>query len=372
MTLKDNCDNWIKYAYKNWLENWIRTILGNKYLSESAQNMVGRMKDASDKGRTEEAWNLMERLKRMSGSFYGTSDSRDLNYHDQWAEIYMECALVAYELGDLTEASKLLHDSTGNFYGNQSLQKAVVYWFLGCIQWQLPAHSEEAVVSWERSVKIIKGAESDSDKEEMCIQVAEQMRQAINTATLQGFPAPPPSLPPVAESADSKRNAARTPVNRSSARLKFLPYFGSIPAGDPAVVDNHPDMVDVDALKIEGRSYKIYGIRNEWEVRMKPSSRYFLAKADGHSMNIAEPVNIEDEDYVLLHNTQEAKNNDIVAAVVFGHGELETATLKRYKVEYGRRILRFESDREEREIPMTERDYIQGVVVAVLKPSDDY
>ena len=165
--VKDNCDHWIKYAYKNWLKNWIRTLQGNEYLSEAAQNMVDRMKDASDKGQTEEAWNLMERLKRMSGSFYGTSENHDLNYHDQWAEIYMECALVAYELGDLTEASKLLHNSTGNFYGHQTLQKAIVYWFLGCIQWQLPAHSEEAVVSWERAMKIIKGAAS-SDKEEMC------------------------------------------------------------------------------------------------------------------------------------------------------------------------------------------------------------
>jgi SOS-response transcriptional repressor LexA len=157
----------------------------------------------------------------------------------------------------------------------------------------------------------------------------------------------------------------------SPARLKFLPYFGAIPAGDPAVVDTHPDMVDVDSLEIEGCSYKIYGVRKEREVRMKPSSRYFLAKADGHSMNIAQPVNIEDKDYVLLHNTQEAQNNDIVAAVIFDSTGLETATLKRYKVEYGRQFLNFESDREEREIPMLERDYIQGVVVAVLKPSDD-
>jgi SOS-response transcriptional repressor LexA len=371
MTLKDNCDNWIKYAYKNWLENWIRTILGNKYLSESSQNMVGRMKDASDNGRTEEAWNLMERLKRMSGSFYGTSDSRDLNYHDQWAEIYMECALVAYELGDLTEASKLLHDSTGNFYGNQSLQKAVVYWFLGCIQWQLPAHSEEAVVSWERSVKIIKGAESDSNKEEMCIRVAEQMRQAINVATSQGFPAPPPSLPHAAASADSKSKAARTPVNRSPARLKLLPYFGSIPAGGPAVVDNHPDMIEVEALEIEGQFYNIFGIRGEREVRMKPSSRYFLAKADGSSMNIADPISIENGDYVLLEAIQSAGPRDIVAAVMFDMAGLETATLKRYRMENGRQVLRSESDTDDLVFTMSGKDYIQGVVVAILKPTDD-
>jgi hypothetical protein len=369
MTLKDNCDHWIEYAYKNWLKNWIRTLQGNEYLSESAQNMVDRMKDASDKGRTEEAWNLMERLKRMSGSFYGTSENHDLNYHDQWAEIYMECALVAYELGDLTEASKLLHDSTGNFYGNQTLQKAIVYWFLGCIQWQLPAHSEEAVVSWERAMKIVKGAASDSDKEEMCNRVAEQMRQAINAATSQGFPAQPPSQPPsAAAAADSKSKAARSHVNRSTARLKLLPYFGAIPAGGPSVVDNHLDMIDVEALEIAGQFYSIFGVRGEPEVRMKPCSRYFLAKVSGNSMNIADPISIENENYVLLESIQSAGSRDIVAAVVFDSTGLETATLKRYRMESGKQVLRSESDTENIVLTMSGKDYIQGVVVAILKP----
>jgi tetratricopeptide (TPR) repeat protein len=234
MTVKDNCDKWIEYAYENWLNNWVRTLEGNKYLSEAAENMVKRMKDASRNGKTEEAWHLMERLQRMSGTFYGTSENHDLNYHDQWAEIYMECALVAYDLGDLAEASKLLHEATGNFYGNQTLQKAIVYWFLGCIQWQLPAHSEEAVVSWERAMKIVKGAAADIDKEQKCKQVADVMREAINAATLEGSPnSPRNSSEENTANTEAPHRPTRSSANSSSLRLGFLPYYGSIPAGDP-------------------------------------------------------------------------------------------------------------------------------------------
>lgn len=169
-------------------------------------------------------------------------------------------------------------------------------------------------------------------------------------------------------SATISRETSTTNYSKSEARLSFLPFFGSIPAGDPAIVDNHPDMVAVDTLELAGRLYKVFGLKMEKEVRMRPSSRYFLVKADGYSMNIAEPVNIEDEDYVLLRNTQEAKNNDIVAAVVFAQDGFEAATLKRYHVENGNVVLKSESDRMKMEIPVLGKDYIQGVAVAILKP----
>lgn len=362
---KQNCDDWIKHAYDNWLKEWIRKIPDNLHLRESAQNMVDRMKRASSSERTaEEAWNLLERLKRLSDTFYGVGNDQDLNYQNERAEIYMECALVAYQMGDLQEALNLFRVSTDCFY-KSDLHKAVSYWFLGCVQWQLPSHSESAVVSWERSIKIIQDAINNANvnKGEKCREVSLQMHDAINKATNDGFPPPPPTVTP---------NAKRRPFSSNvvSSRLKFLPYFGTIPAGDPAVVDDHSDMVEVNALEIEGCSYKIFGVKGEREVRMKPSFRYFLAKADGHSMDIAQPVNIEDGDYVLLISTQQAQNNDIVAAVVFDQAGLETATLKRYRLESGRRMLRSESNSKDITLTMSGKDYIQGVVVAILKTDD--
>jgi SOS-response transcriptional repressor LexA len=88
-------------------------------------------------------------------------------------------------------------------------------------------------------------------------------------------------------------------------------------------------------------------------------------------MNISQPVNIEDGNYVLLRNTTQAKNRDIVAAAVIRMGEPDTATLKRYHEDSNGRFLMSESDRETIEISMSESDYVQGIVVAILKPVDD-
>jgi SOS-response transcriptional repressor LexA len=89
---------------------------------------------------------------------------------------------------------------------------------------------------------------------------------------------------------------------------------------------------------------------------------------DGDSMNIAEPVNIDHGDYVLLIKTTIAQDNDIVAGVIIK--EDETATLKRYRVENGGKFLVSESDTSEIQLLMSRGDYVQGVVVAILKPVD--
>jgi len=371
MTLKDNCDAWIKYAYEGWLDGWIRTLPDRKFMSVSAQNMVKRMKEAEERQNTEGAWSMMERIKRMSGSFYNASD-REHSYPSQWAEIYMECALVAYKLGDLTEASKLLRDSVGNFYGEKSLHKAVVYWFLGCIQWQSPT-PEEAVVSWERSMKIMRAASSDVSLSERCNQVEETMAQAINTATDQGFPNSPFNSDQKTTKAEAPRQSVRTSASSSSMRLGFLPCYGSIPAGKTASLpaDTFPDEARINSLEINGRVYDILKIRREeMEVNLSRGSEYFLMLVKGDSMNNASPVKIKNGDYVLLKDTREANNGEIVAAVIVG--EDAEATLKRYLVEGSDRFLKYENAQDITRIPLNGKDhYIQGVVIAILKPTDD-
>jgi len=368
MMLKKNCDDWVKYARENWLDDWIRKLPKNKYLSESAQNMVDRMTDASSKGRTEEAWNLMERLKRMSGTFYGTGNNQDMNYHDQWAEIYMECALVAYDLGDLSEALELLRTSIGNFYQNRTLHKAVNYWLVGCIQWQLPAHSEEAVVSWERATTIVKDVAVDSDNQLMRDKVIGEMRRAINSATRLGFPKSPYDSDERLASTEMPRPSARTFANSSSMRVGFLPYFGSIPAGDPVAALKRPEgEARINSLEVNGRIYELVNIkRNEQEVSLPRSYDYFLMEVKGDSMKDASPIKIISGDYVLLRNTPEAYSNDIVAAVIVGIDS--EATLKRYIVEGSDKFLKFENIQDPKKILLKVTDYIQGVVVAILKP----
>jgi SOS-response transcriptional repressor LexA len=376
MTPKQSCDDWINYAYENWLVAWIRKLPESSYLSPSSQNMINRMKSAADKNNTEEAWNLLERLKRLSDTFYGVGKGQPISeYQDERSEVYMECALVAYDMGDLEESKKLFQVAIDGYLG-RNLHKAVSYWLLGCVQWQLPAHFEAAVVSWERCLKILNDADLLEQERSKRSQVSTHMRDAINRATVDGYPHPPMSDSPFSSGANSNPRTKGQDASRASyafsTQFKFLPYFGSIPAGDPVSALQVPDgEVGVESLRIDGRLYRIVGVKYEREIRVSRGSDYFLMKAVGNSMNNAGPVNIENGDYVLLKNTQQAVSNDIVAAVVFGPGEPETATLKRYHEDGGGRFLMSESLTETINIRMSGSDYVQGVALAVLKPTND-
>ncbi len=371
MTVKEVCDQWIKYVYDQWIENWLRG--GSKsYLRDSTRNMVKRMKEASATlGRAEEAWNLMERLKRLSDGFISNDDvANEARYKYEKPEIYMECALVAYNLGDLQEALTLLQISTGIF-PRRSLHKAVSHWLCGCIQWQVPSHSEDAVLSWERSLQTISEVEKDTSNNdramtEKCKEIGAVMKEAINQATLSNVPPPPPVF-----SARNKPSSSKTNLGAYKAKLKMIPFYGLIPAGNPARALDYPiGSAGVDTLELETDCfYAVHNIKQEKEIRLNTSSEYFMMKASGDSMNTAKPVNIDSGDYVLLQKTNIVIDGDIVAGVILK--EDETATLKRYRVESGGKFLVFESDKSNQQIPMSGEDYVQGVVVAILKPVYD-
>ncbi len=370
MTVKESCDQWMNYVYDQWVADWLKD--SRSCLRDSTKNMIERMKNASfNPTRAEEAWNLLERLKRLSDGFNGDGMTNELKYKDEKSEIYMECALVAYKLGDLQESLNLLRVSTGSISSKFSPHKFIGYWLCGCIQWQLPSHLEDAVLSWERSMQIVNDIEKDRQNSnlltaEKCRAIAAVMKDAINQATISNVPPPPPIPGERSRSASPRSN-----FKAYKAKLKMLPFFGAIPAGNPARTMDYPiGSASFDTLELETDCfYEVYNIKQEKEIGLNSSSEYFLLKVSGDSMNIAKPVHIDNGDYVLLRKTNLAQNGDIVAGIIIS--EDETATLKRYSVEGGKKYLVFESDALVKQIPMSSEDYIQGVVVAILKPADD-
>jgi SOS-response transcriptional repressor LexA len=206
---------------------------------------------------------------------------------------------------------------------------------------------------------------NDLAKAKKCKDISEVMKKAINDATLSNIPLLPP-IPGARSTTSSSSN-----FSAYEAKLKFIPFYGSIPAGNPAHALDHPiGRAGIEELELEtDRFYKIYNVKQEKEIRLNTSSEYFILKASGESMNISKPVNIDNGDYVLLIKTNTAQDNDIVAGVIIR--EDANATLKRYRVEDNGRFLIFESDASDRQIPMFREDYVQGVVVAIFKPIDD-
>jgi hypothetical protein len=105
----NNCNLWVQYAYGNWLA-WLRMTRPDLYyLRESSQILVGRMRTALNQNLSEETWNLLERLKKIGDSIQGMGNEFGGNkFLYEQAEINLECAVVAYQLGDTQEARALL------------------------------------------------------------------------------------------------------------------------------------------------------------------------------------------------------------------------------------------------------------------------
>jgi SOS-response transcriptional repressor LexA len=367
---KENCDKWIDYAYSNWLA-WFRDTKHDQFqLRESTQIMVGRMKTAADNNLKEEAWNLLERLKKLGANIHGMRNDfgrGDIFLYEQ-AAINLECAIAAYKMGDAQEASSLLGIAISSF-GNRNIHKAVTCWIYGCIQWQSQSHLEDALVNWEKSCLIVSDLATSPGYDhifaEKCEDIKETMSDAIRLASMQNYPPPPP--------VSARRNAPSRPAKKSAASsqqagVRMFPIFGSIPAGAPAnMVDASDEKTLVDGFEIEGVFHDVYNLGIGTEVNIVQGRQHYFLKVNGDSMNNALPVNIEHGDYVLVSKQDTAESGSIVVA------EIENidyeATLKRYYLRNGNHILEPESRNESLNEHLTFRKdfYIRGIAIAVLK-----
>lgn len=364
MEIKVNSTQWIKLAYDDWLF-WLRNEKKQTSLRESTKNIIKRMKEASgDVQRREEAWNILERLKRLANSFDNMGDdSGGEKFKDEPAEIYLECALAAYEMDDMREALSLFQNPKGSF--RRTLHKAITYWLLGCIQWQSQSHLEEALVSWERSLQIVREVEfsqsSDLEMVKKCKEIRSRMEDAILYASEHNCP------PPVS----SKKGASKTTVKARSAKLMTYPIYGRIPAGPPAwVPDETDEYAEVASVTLNDKEYNFFSLRipEEFTINVHGGRTYFLLEVDGDSMNSAKPVPIESGNYVLMAKQDAAEGGDIVAVEIIR--EDRAATLKRYRFKEGKHWLEPESTNTElpSHISMTKDFHIRGIALAVLKP----
>lgn len=362
MGVKENSTQWIDLAYNDWFR-WLRNDKCQTYLRESTRNIVDRMKKAAnDPARGEEAWNTLERLKRLANNFNNLDDVSSVDeYMYEPSEINVECALIAYQMGDLQEALNLFKLSNGGFPARR-LHKAISYWLYGCIQWQSQYHLEDALVSWEKSIQITKDIKGDKSTDlataKKCDEMLEQMTYAIREASKTNSP---PPVPP-------RKGASKTNVKTRPAKLLTYPIYGRIPAGPPAWVPDEPDgYCEFASVSLNDKQYAFFSLREEFTINLHSNRVYFLLEVNGNSMNLAEPVHIEKGDYVLMAKQDAAENGDIVAAEIIDIDSV--ATLKRYRFKDGGHRLEPEtSDPNLAEhISMNKDFHIRGIALAVLK-----
>jgi SOS-response transcriptional repressor LexA len=365
MGVKENSAQWIDQAYGDWF-HWLRNDKGQSYLRDSTRNIVDRMKKAADDpARGEEAWNTLERLKRLANSFNNLDDVSSVDeYMYEPPEINVECALTAYNLGDLQEALMLLKISNSSFPARR-LHKAISYWLSGCIQWQSQYHLEDALVSWEKSIQITKDIKADKSTDlttaKKCEEMLEQMIYAIREASKTNSP---PPVPP-------KKGASKTRVKARSAKLMTYPIYGRIPAGPPAWVPDEPEgYSEVESVTLNDKEYQFFSLHvpEEFTINVHGGRTYFLLEVNGNSMNMTKPISIMNGDYVLMAKQDAAESGDIVAAEIVR--EDTAATLKRYRFKDGKHRLEPETNDPTlaEHISMTKDFYIRGIALAVLKP----
>jgi len=139
----------------------------------------------------------------------------------------------------------------------------------------------------------------------------------------------------------NKARALITPIQK--VRIRDVPIYGQIPAGMASLteqdIEGHVSL-DADSANVS----KNHGT--------------FALRVRGDSMIGA---HILDGDLVILEQSKEVHNGDIVAALIDGE-----TTLKRYVVERGRAYLKAENPHYPNLIPARELK-IQGVMVSLVR-----
>jgi repressor LexA len=139
----------------------------------------------------------------------------------------------------------------------------------------------------------------------------------------------------------NKARALITPIQK--VRIHDVPIYGQIPAG----------MATLTEQDIEG-----HVSLDHHSANVSKSHGTFALRVRGDSMTGA---HILDGDIVILEQSKDVHNGDIVAALIDGE-----STLKRFLVQRGRAFLRAENPRYPDLLPAHELT-IQGVMVGLLR-----
>jgi repressor LexA len=129
-------------------------------------------------------------------------------------------------------------------------------------------------------------------------------------------------------------------------RITDIPIYGQIPAGMASLTEENVE----GHVSVDAQSANISKSRGTFALRVR-----------GDSMVGA---HILDGDLIILEQSKEVQNGDIVAALIDGE-----TTLKRYVVEHGRPYLKAENSRYPNLIPARELK-IQGVMVSLVRKHD--
>ena len=244
----------------------------------------------------------------------------------------------------------------------------------GCIQWKTVSEHGLAYKSWLCSLDLfeeLRGLSMILEQTNWYTERIDQIEQYLeDQISLDCYP-PPRNNP-----------SGYNPVHfTAEAFLQLFPVGEEIPAGGFAAVGFNSDftigVVEVNQVLINEQLYRIYSLHGLGRENTLTDKHCVVVKIKGDSMNnpsrrTSTSVPIDDGDYVLLAEQDNAQSGDIVAAEIDRIAD-SLATLKRYQVLRDKILLKPESTNRAFQTPFefTAGDpqvHIRGVALAVFKP----
>ncbi len=360
---------------KTWLEkalSWLHADGSQSTLQRSNQQLLTLMEDARNTNQPNRVWELIEELEELT---------LRMNDISEQGEIFMQCAKTAGDLENLKDALRLCQAAESK-YKTFIHPHAVSLWMIGCIHWTT-YQKVKAISSWQESITFFKRQQDslqiDLERvkwyDEMIPKLESYLEDAITSGELPTFEEEPASHP----ASPKQKRASADEITDTLKLMAYTVNNGSVPAGGFRPVGSDPDHVgylEVTEVLIENEPHKIYSTKRAYlsqhAVNISPPQEYKIVRVTGISMNAAQPVPINDGDYILVRLQGKARDNDIVVAGIFNTDTVATVKRLRYR-DNKIRLTPESTDTNKLAYPDFEQDFggtevnIVGIVEAIFK-----
>jgi len=270
--------------------------------------------------------------------------------------------------GDQTSASKYADEADTQFNrcGNQ-WNRALTIWGKAVVY--RDSFIEQAITEYKSAHKLFNAIANNANfkgfhdrynfSKKISAQINEKIKELEKRSVISQSPA---SISNV----NQKKNQPHLP----SARIVYGVYdIAHASANGVYVMDDEQICeISIDSIEFDEVTHKVFNLREGNQIVLGSGGNYRWLKVAGNSMNMAKPVSIEPEDFVLVDVNQAPEAGNIVFA------RLKTPPIPAERAGVIKRYSSngFESESTEsiNPIPLKVAE-IRGVVIAVAKPTKE-
>jgi len=360
----------LKIAY-----NWFTHPNGNHqvHLNPNSQHIEAI--------RTALSTHSLDQARRISRNLHFSTTENRLEV----GEILVWAAVYAVHLGQderikeehIQFAKEQFQNAAAKYSDEEPHYRAITLWLLGLIYWHLPEYKRHAIYHWEYSLRVLTHLSYSQESlnpawyQDIRFKVVETLfharmfRRHLSIKDVKYFRISSPKRQQASKDAGvpiSKPKSPRKPIN-----IRSLPVYQYVPAGGWGVVDPvEIGQTESDQFIINDISYQATDLIGRGQITIQEREQYAMVRIKGESMN---KLDIQKDDYVLIHRQEVANHTDIVLAERINLDP--EATLKRLYWQGNTIELQPESDDPSHPIlPVDKRDNLRilGVAIAIFKP----